>query len=116
MCQAVLGASNISKDPCPPSRETSEARVNTVELSAMLAGEKSVEGEEKWKGKGGGRGRETRRRRADKGPREAVLGRMIETWGRNRGWGGHQREDGPRMVPGMLKNLGFLNLGSLLRS
>lgn len=54
------------------------------ELSAMLAGEKSIEGEEKWEGRGGSRGRETRRR-ADKGPREAMPGRMIETWGRNRG-------------------------------
>lgn len=24
MCQAVLGASSISKDPCPPSRETTQ--------------------------------------------------------------------------------------------
>lgn len=114
MCQAVLGASNISKDPCPPSRKTSKARVNTVNY--LLCLQVQSPGRGRRSGRGGGRGRETRRRRADKGPREAVLGRMIETWGRNRGWGGHQREDGPRMVPGMLKNLGFLNLGSLLRS
>lgn len=36
MCQAVLGASNISKDPCPRSRETSEATVNTVNYLLCL--------------------------------------------------------------------------------
>lgn len=44
----------------------------------MLAGENSMRGEE------GRRQRETRRR-ADKGPREAMLGQMMETWGMIRG-------------------------------
>lgn len=37
------------------------------ELSAMLAGEKSMEGEEKWEGRGGSRGREKGRQGAQGG-------------------------------------------------
>lgn len=53
----------------PPSGEIGrQARPQEPgELSAMLAGEKSMEGEEKWEG------RRQRRRRVDRGPREAVL-------------------------------------------
>lgn len=62
MCQAVLGASKVSKDACPPTGEDRQMRPHEHgELSAMLAGEKSVEGEEKWEG------RRQRRRRVDSG-------------------------------------------------
>lgn len=82
MCQAVLGASKVSKDACPPTREDRQARPHEHgELSAMLAGEKSTEGE-KWEG------RRQRRRRVDRvegRPREAVLGRMLEGWSLSKG-------------------------------
>lgn len=57
VCQAVLGASKVSKDPCPPSREIGRlghTEGQGGELSAMFAGEKSMEWEETWEGRGRG--------------------------------------------------------------
>lgn len=109
MCQAVLGVSKVSKDPCPPSRKIGrQDHRNTANYLLCLQVKSPRRGRRSEVA-----GRRQRRRRVDKGPRDAVLGRR-------EGWVGfeqrlnrrlrHQREDRPTMVPEMLKSPGFLNV------
>lgn len=73
------GCKQSQQRSLPSQRGDKQARLQEhSELSAMLAGEKSMEGEKKWEG------RRQRRRRVDRGPKKAVLGRMMEGWGLSR--------------------------------